>query len=892
MRKRKIVWTFLSAIVLLLSACTPAETPSSTSNTSDPRIPGGSINTDPNPSPVTNFKAVPQADGTILLSWINPSQYSTLPYQVVLFRKQCEVGGQYCDTPIPSSSATELLYGMFRGNASSYVDSATQASLPYTYWIYIYYNGSYSSAELASATALATPVTLASITQTNFWPNTFGTIGTQRVPNTNYSPSVYLFGAAPLNELDIGGKATLGANGTILYYADTSNNRVVIMAKQYSYACYSANFSDPLELQFCLMGFSSEPFVPVNILGQPDRSTILSCQDHVDQCQMTAQNVVPVAGSGNQTQYQAFSSTLPSTLLGTFQTQQEAMQASCENNNFCSFEGLQGSKSCTTKRNECMTAPTHVYVSDGSLLVSDTGNDRVLIYNTLPTQYSACDTNLGSDIIVQNNCSASAVIGKKNISDLTEYNIANFKATSPISINLPAGNTTLRIAARGALPFDVAGVSVQSVASGPTQNSNDQLIQIPETGKVVFDISKVSKANKMSLISHGGNQSWSKVVPGSYIEFQLNVATAGVYQIILTYSSTLAGTYADLLVDGTRQVSVPLDISGGGIATDGDKILSSPGALVVKDGNLLIADRGNNRIVRVRGYADTNLFNCNSDEIEVSGGLTYGDWGPLCHFDHVLGQQTLFENFSFSQLVFDKAAIGVNLISSDGAGNSLSDNYQGYLKRYFGKPTALKFADDGRLLVSADENFLLDSSDINSLTSQNSRYYDWYLTRLDKSPVALKSRILIFDGDKVNPVLPSCQPSVFGSGGCDASGVIGQLDFKTIPIFSGSAADDYRNSISYGLTYVTDFVINGNSLLATDGVTNDIYFWGDWTNDIQGRPFDFRIENPAGAAFPNYPNSSMPKLSSISGIIYDPITEVFIVTDPGSGLIYQIYKPR
>jgi hypothetical protein len=881
-----------TVIILITSACSQTNVPAAPDYTNNPKIPGGSVNTDPATLSVSNFIAFPKTTGDVELSWVNPAPYSTLIFDVVLFRKQCATGETFCTAPSPKSAGAQALYKIYSGTGNVFTDTTAQAGRNYTYWIFVSYSNSFSAPQTSTTVAIAGQSSLASITKTNFWPNSTWTIGLPRTPGTTVNPSVYLLGMKKNSELEISGKSVLGESGTLLYYADTENNRIVIMVKQIGYQCIQAKYTDPVQLKACLSQSFGEPFVPMNILGQPDRQTNLSCTQHAVRCGNTANDVKSVTGSNNQTKYQVLDSLDHSTVVGTFGTLREARQSSCESSKFCTFDGNEAGNVCAAKRDKCMTAPTHVYVDNDKLLVSDSGNDRILVYNTLPTQYAACDQNIGADIVVKDNCSANSVIGKKTVTDLTDYSVASYGSSNLVSVNLPVGISTLRLSTQGAFPYNLSGISLESIAPGSTYTANGSPTTIPETGKTVFDISLPSKFLGTIFDNMSSPGHWGKVTPGSYLEYQIDVAKAATYQLKLNYSSTINNTLVDILINGERLSVVNLTPKGGGIFSDGDKILSKPGALVVKDGSLYIADRGNNRVVRARGYDDANLFGCSTDVTQIMGGESYGDWNSLCKFDHVLGQQTLFENLSFNQIVLDKQSQGINVISSDGAGNSLTPNYQNLLKRYFGTPTAISFTNDGQFLIAGDENFILDAADLNTLSQNNTRYRDWYVARIDKSPIALKSRILSFDENLLSPTQPSCQPSVFGVGGCDASYVYGQLDFKTIPIFSGDSAADYRNSISYGLSYVTDFIVDGKTMMAVDGISNDIYFWSDLSQDIQGRPYNFRIENPAGSAFPNNPNRAMPNLKSISGILYDPITQSFVISDPGSGQLFQVNKPR
>jgi hypothetical protein len=744
---RKIACLILSCLSVV--ACSPTSTPDTSTYNYDPRIPGGSIGVNLGVSPVTNLRATLSASGAINISWQPPTELLTMTYEIKLYRKQCTPGGSFCSEPNPKSSAAAPLYLLYSGTDNVFNDESALANFEYTYWAYVSFSGKYSSAATVSATATALSANLNNITSANFWPSARALeIARPHLSGQVLPPGANVLGASKVVESQIAGKAAYAKKGSVLYYADTENNRVVVMIKQTAIGCTEQS-TDPITVQACMLQSTGEPFVPFNILGQPDRETNLSCQQHQARCEASSSNVHEVAGSNGSTTYQLVDST--NTVVETFTEKLAADRAACGNMDFCSWEGVDvgNARKCSVRRNECMTKPTHVAVDGDTLLVTDAGNNRVLLYSGLPVK-NACDTHIGSDILIQRNCTSSGVIGKKSTLDLGDYSLL----------------------------------------------------------------------------------------------------------------------------------------------TDGDKALSDPGAIVAKGGNLYIADRGNKRIVRARNYSDQTYFSCTTEENQVPNGMTFGEWNSLCRFDQVLGQQTLFESKSFGEIVLGNAAQDIDVISSDGAGNLLNTNFDHLLQRYFGTPNSLFFTDTGKLVIASDQNFLLDTAQLYELQKQDPRYYNFYIRRIDKSPIALKSRILIFDTQLIEPTQPSCQPSVFDIGGCDAEAVIGQLNFKSIPVFSGNTADDYRNSISYGLTYVTDVLTFGKTMMAVDAVTRDIYVWKDWTRDVQGRPFDYRIEDPGGAAYPNNPNLAMPKLVSPTGLVFSPESDSFVVTDPGSGQVYEVKRPK
>jgi hypothetical protein len=739
---KKLNVSIIILIVILGGACTPKTDVGAPTFTNDPRIPGGIIGTAPVIQPVINFLADPSTPLQIKLTWQFPSLYLTSDHSIVVFKNQCAGDGILCSPPNPATTTTVPVYS---GPLTAFTDINVQVGAPLTYWAFLKLDQAYSLVSTVRTIALPGISSLNNISASNFWTNIGFKIGSDHSSSATLSPSANNLAAVKIVSPNIGGKMASSMSGAVLYYADTANNRIVTMIKQIALQCASANFTDPLELQFCMIQSIGEPYIPWNVLGQPDQRTSLSCQDHQVSCQASSLNVKEGVVNG-KSQWQLFSSPTATSATATYANKNDAYSAACDQENFCSYEGTAAAKTCNVRKDECMTAPTHVIVDGDKLLVSDSGNDRILIYDQLPIR-DGCDTNLGSDLSVPRNCTATRVIGKKSPLDLNPY--------------------------------------VLSV-------------------------------------------------------------------------------------------------------TDGNRTLSAPGAMAVRDGNLYIADRGNNRVVRARGYNDKNLYSCESTTTSVANGLAFGSWHPLCKFDAVLGQPTFSQKTSFKDIVLDKAGQDIDVISG-GNGNVLTSDYQNLLKRYFGSPSALAFA-EGKLLISSYEDFRFDQPELLALKNAGKISEDFYARRVDKSAIALKSRILIFDENKIVPIQPDCQPSLFDTGGCDAEAVTGQLNFDTIPVFSGDSAEDYKAGISYGLTYVTDFIVDGKTMMAVDALTNDIYFWHDWTNPVQGRPFNFRIENPLGAIYQN--TTTLPNLKSISGILFNPLSGDFTVSDPGAGRLYTVKRPK
>lgn len=84
--------------------------------------------------------------------------------------------------------------------------------------------------------------------------------------------------------------------------------------------------------------------------------------------------------------------------------------------------------------NQCMVKPSRVLVQGNRLLVSDSGNNRILVYNSIPL--NGCDPQtVPGQPNRPTSCLPSFVIGKAGLSDMTNYSIA---ANGDSALNNPS----------------------------------------------------------------------------------------------------------------------------------------------------------------------------------------------------------------------------------------------------------------------------------------------------------------------------------------------------------------------------------------------------------------------------------------------------------------------
>lgn len=775
----------LFSILLLIfsSGCLAPTTTEETNRQFDPRIPGGRIGGSRVVLPVENLTADTSQLDRVRLQWKIPSLYHTLPYLVKIYRKE---GTSDFILPNPGNEASGAELFKIKeisqsecenGHCQSWIngtggDGTVVQGLTYKYWVYLFIDGTWSTESFNQVTSRVDSITLKIPDGTSFWENTKFNFGYAPIAGFSNSPSGNSISTfAPrvsesacilqnsqsaclktsgcewnqiLNECHqeshIGhpkGDLEFGYNGGILYVADTDNNRVMVYMKTHVVACEP--YKEDAELyEACMFSFSGGPYDAVNVLGQPNQYSTLPCKPECFQLSTKSGCVSNQGCSWNER----------SCGIGQDPTQ-------------CSLAPA-GSCSPVQPLNSCMTKPSGVYVSGGKLFVSDSGNDRVLIWDHLvgdPARGDAggCDPNVSISIEKTPDCEATMQIGKKSFSDFNSY----------------------------------------------------------------------------SLI------------------------------------------------------------------TDGSKILKNPTGLAEKNGDLYIADTGNHRIVKVSQFMDPQSFSCSESNWNTS----------KCKFSAVLGQPSFEVSKTFNDLVDEdnqkklscsllsnpspnQGAVGSqsqclestvgcswsplpiqgqgicsysnSIFDQSDIGSLLSAQNENLLKRYFANPTTLKLTGD-KLLVLANENYSRQS--------------------VVGNPIALKSRILIFNLDPLSGETPRCSLGSFSSGLCDADDVIGQLEFRRLVSLQNSSSK--YSDVFYGLEQISDFDISGNSMLAVDSKSNLVYLWNNWVALVGGHPADDKIVDPEGRKNP-LTSGNLPNLVDISAVEINKSSFMIYISDPSKNKIYEI----
>lgn len=756
MYMKKLLWIllFLGLSASFLSGCSKKETEENEDIIfiNDPRIPGGSLGENGTIKGVLNVAADTSVFNRITLTWTIPSLFETQDWQVVIYKVKDDGPSADIEIEDPSTDLGAVVFEIIRLKDTTYIDNNISQNQGYYYWIFLNVDGGEVTGDQSGLWSespkyrVTTPMEDASITfppADEFWEkirwsdfvsepfsgeprHNFQTL--EPVESTIESPA---------------GRLQVGFGGTALFFSDTPNNRILVFEDVALRAC--EEFEDDEFMYFaCRLGALGQRANPYNILGQPHDSSTLSCQEHNDNCNAFADST------------------------------------ECVNTGeFCRWDT--NSSQCLVKADSCLTAPTDLLIKDNTLLVADSGNDRVLLYNELffdppnsngdqvNKKIIGCDPEIIPTRITPTKCEANKVFGKKSIFDLDE-----------------------------------------------------------------------------------------------------------------TYD----------------------------LAFDGVSILDNPTGLAIHNGDLYIADTNNNRVVKAREYEDPSSYLCT----DGTGGSSLTWKTPLCSWHAVLGQKNFTSKESLQSFFDDD-----NTILKGTFSNTLEDDPT-LLARYFANPSKLKFYKYAQLplrttlqdrglwtdfirdsIISANGDLtqILDIPDDIKTAFPNSSQN--IVTKLLISAndnfeevaglgtqVALKGRILIFDGNIIDGTNPVCNLATFNTNKCDAQDVMGQETFEKIIIISGTGggAGTY-SSLPYTLEAIGDFDFMGDRLLVTDPLNNNIYTYDTFPNKLtDGYPRTSLVENPQGAFGSN--NQSLPDLESISGIQWDSLGGKLYVIDIGNNRVYQL----
>lgn len=365
----------------------------------DPKIPFGNI--DLNTAKIKNVENL-TADASVLnkikLKWRIPALYTTLPHKVMIYKRREAPAGFDIICPKPAASQTSLCPADEANGAQIFLYKELQASelldqneldengdeinnvdldMNYSYWVFLKVNDKdWSNGVRINVRSKSKGSSFELPPPAKFWEFKRWSLGYDPISNgtVNFLQSMQPGKALPG---DIKGGISLAYSGNVLYFADTDNNRVVIYARSGALSC--EQFTDEFEKSACLLQYIGSPMVATNIIGQSAPDSTYPCGGPYEKILAAGGNDDGICDAGE----------------------------TCENN--------------PLPQNECLTKPRKVSVVGPRLFISDSGNNRIVVHNNLPT--NGCITDNGSGQVTPRDCTPDWVIGKAGLLDTNTYNL-------------------------------------------------------------------------------------------------------------------------------------------------------------------------------------------------------------------------------------------------------------------------------------------------------------------------------------------------------------------------------------------------------------------------------------------------------------------------------------
>jgi hypothetical protein len=401
-RMKKQYWLPILIILTLFNgACTQNAASTNPGYEFSPAVPGGSIGTATSALPVTDASADTSVFDQITLNWTVPAIYLPLDYRIRIY-KYTGISTSFT-LPDPTQNYTSAsLYLLADVQGNQYVDTNTTTvtninpDTGYTYWIYIFVDNLWSPPVELTPTSQATSTSFAFPPAATFWQNIDWTFGYTPSGTSSLSPTGNTVTTLSPGTPSIGnqaGKTAFAYEGAVMYVADTENNRIVVYTEAEALAC--DQYTDPTLYSACLYGAQGYPFTATNVLGQPNQYTTTPC----------------TLGCGNNT-----------------------TSTTCGNQTGCGWDSTSNTCSPTFGLDQCLTRPTSVVVAGTSLFISDSGNNRIVVWEHLPT--TGCDPDIVVDQTTTPDCTADYQIGKQSLTDETTYSLAT---AGNMALNNPSG---------------------------------------------------------------------------------------------------------------------------------------------------------------------------------------------------------------------------------------------------------------------------------------------------------------------------------------------------------------------------------------------------------------------------------------------------------------------
>lgn len=363
-------------------------------------------------------------------------------------------------------------------------------------------------------------------------------------------------------------------------------------------------------------------------------------------------------------------------------------------------------------------------------------------------------------------------------------------------------------------PFGVLGqrdftenFSCQDAGSLP----NNQCLTNP-TGLEIF--------NNRIIISDTGN---NRIVSRTLTEF-------GCYNVAKQAGDSTPTECEFTKVIGQKGVE---DIATYDVLLEGESSLNQPLGIKQFNGDLYIADSGNNRVVKACRFLDETIFNCASA----------GEWQTnLCSFCAVLGQPNLTTKTTLED------EFGVTL-THDPVLDELSDPT--FLRKFF-KPIGIDVI-EGNFVIHSREDFFRNMGGYN---------------------LALEDRFMLFPLQSISLPFPNCREETFdNTDNCEAQMSIGTVN-ESAPVYLEVGEQYLSKSFTLSESYGTFL---GDTFIGTMG--NKLFFLNDYMNNSNINLF---LDNPAGS-FSSELGVNLPDFQAMDRIYFNSFTGQVFIFDRGAG---------
>lgn len=247
--------------------------------------------------------------------------------------------------------------------------------------------------------------------------------------------------------------------------------------------------------------------------------------------------------------------------------------------------------------------PIGLVVNNGRLYIADAGNNRVLVYNTLPTsnggnadqvigQANFASSASGTSEFLMNGIQQIAVVGNYlAVGEWTNARISLWPLSNPVSASYFLGqpNATSNTNTNGGVTAQSLGAVVGMAAHGTKLYAGD----VTNSRVMVFETANLSNFKNASMVLGQGN-------------FTSNAMGGGLTGFGIPYGVSTDGTHLAIMDNNGERIMIYNSMpNGDGAAADlawGSYGINSQGTnnavgLFIGDNKMFIADRGSDRVL-------------------------------------------------------------------------------------------------------------------------------------------------------------------------------------------------------------------------------------------------------------------------------------------------------